>query len=156
MQSDASSNSLCSFRRWPTFRQSGASKWSSHTLNGRITQPTLGTRCGSGASHLRNAARSHELVPRPNLLQNSLLRILAEEARGEKYPGKLQIRCSSLQRQESVLLFLAVCRHGNPCSRKNYFDATIISLIGQKRYLNLTTEKLHYIPLLIKRLFFYN
>lgn len=26
--------SLCSLRRWPTFSQSGAQKWSSHTLDG--------------------------------------------------------------------------------------------------------------------------
>lgn len=55
--------SLCSLRRWPTFSQSGAQKWSSHTL-GTLNYATDSANtvwmC-SGASHLRTACSGANL-----------------------------------------------------------------------------------------------
>lgn len=63
MEPDALSNELCSLRHWPTFSQSGAQKWSSHTL-GRFNYATDSTNtvwmC-SGASHLRTSFRNTTL-----------------------------------------------------------------------------------------------
>lgn len=111
--------SLCSFRRWPTFSQSGASKWSSHTLNGWDYATNSGNALWLWCftpEKCRPAAMSS--FGGHICSKTSFSVFWQKKPEEEKYPGKLQIRCSSLQRQESVFLFLAVCRHGNPCSRK--------------------------------------
>lgn len=52
--------SLCSLRRWPTFSQSGAQKWSSHTLDGLALRNTGRAASAAldvplAASHLRGS-----------------------------------------------------------------------------------------------------
>lgn len=84
--------SLCSFRHWPTFSQSGAYKWSSHTLNGRDyatnSRKALWFWCFTPEKYSLQRWASLEAIAAP-ITASPYFGNIAKEVRGENYPGKL-------------------------------------------------------------------
>lgn len=83
--------SLCSFRHWPTFSQSGACKWSSHTLNGRDyatnSRKALWFWCFTPEKYSLQRWASLEAIAAP-ITASPYFGNIAKEVRGENYPGK--------------------------------------------------------------------